>query len=67
MKLIVEPNLGDGDAIYARLVVLLEGGNMEGALARCVRLTLLLANHIGDEQVIHEAMDHAAASLDIDE
>ena len=60
MKLITEPNLTDADAFYAALTDLhrdLEPSRSERVNAR---LILLLANHIGDNAALMQAMAIAA-------
>ena len=63
-KLIVEPNLEPVDDIYQWLVDAHEGLSETDSLRLSARLVLLLANHIGDPQVIREAIDRAAAIRD---
>ena len=63
-KLIVEPNLEPVDDIYQWLVDAHEGLSETDSLRLNARLVLLLANHIGDPQVIREAIDRAAAIRD---
>lgn len=55
-KLITEPNLADGDATYAALVRMTEGLDDTTAQKAMAKLVLLLANHIGDQEVLNEAM-----------
>lgn len=59
MRLITEPNLADPDAIYARLIALHDDRSMKESARINARLILLLANHIGDDGVLAEAMDLA--------
>lgn len=50
------PNLVDPDDFYARLIAMHRGLD-EAASARCnARLILLLANHIGDAEVLAAAL-----------
>jgi hypothetical protein len=63
-KLIVELNLEPVDDIYQWLVDAHEGLSEMDSLRLNARLVLLLANHIGDPQVIREAIDRAAAIRD---
>lgn len=51
-----EPNLVDPDAVYAALVKMGEGLDDRAAQVAMAKLVLLLANHIGDETVLNEAM-----------
>ncbi|WP_423970155.1 DUF2783 domain-containing protein [Aurantiacibacter gilvus] len=62
MKL--EPNLEDPDAIYEKLIAMLESQEPNMAMRLCARLVLLLANHVGDKGVIDEAIDRAAQLTD---
>lgn len=55
-KLNADPNLADGDAVYAALVKMTEGMDDAAAMKAMAKLVLLLANHIGDEAVLNEAM-----------
>ncbi len=55
-KLITEVNLADGDATYAALVKMTEGLDDAAAQKAMAKLVLLLANHIGDADVLNEAM-----------
>mgnify|MGYP001302244616 CR=1 FL=1 len=59
-------NLGfaDGDAVYESLVDMLDGLDDEQAMRVLAKLVLLLANHVGDESVLREAI---AAAQDIKE
>jgi hypothetical protein len=61
-RLNTEPNIRDADAFYQALIELHEGLS-EAASARVnAKLILLLANHVGDEDVLREAL--AAARED---
>ena len=51
--------LSDPPAFYAALVAAHEGLSEAESAALNARLVLLLANHIGDMQVLREAMTHA--------
>tara|TARA_B100000614_G_scaffold16763_1_gene13841 strand:+ start:394 stop:591 length:198 start_codon:yes stop_codon:yes gene_type:complete len=53
----------DGDAVYERLVAFLADLDEEEARLALAKLCLLLANHIGDEAVLDEAL--AAARKDV--
>lgn len=55
-KLNTEMNLADGDAVYAALVKMAEGLDDAAAQKAMAKLVLLLANHIGDQDVLNEAM-----------
>lgn len=54
-------NLPDGDNLYADLLAAHEGLTKPQSDALNARLILILANHIGDPQVLREAL--AAAAL----
>lgn len=54
--LITEPNLPDPDGFYARLLAWHEGRGEAESQALNARLVLVLANHIGDPEVLAEAM-----------
>jgi hypothetical protein len=57
-------NLGTaGDEIYAALVEAHQGLSDEAGRRLDVRLILLLANHIGDVDVIRDALAKARAGL----
>ncbi|MEN7536717.1 DUF2783 domain-containing protein [Aurantiacibacter flavus] len=60
MSLTLEANLEDPDAIYEKLIAMLESHEPEKALRASARLVLLLINHIGDRKVIDEAIERAA-------
>lgn len=55
-KLNTDMNLADGDAVYAALVKMTEGMDDAAAQKAMAKLVLLLANHIGDQDVLDEAM-----------
>ncbi len=55
-KLNTEMNLADGDATYAALVKMTEGLDDTAAQKAMAKLVLLLANHIGDADILSEAM-----------
>lgn len=59
-KLVTAVNMQDSDGFYARLLELHDGKSDEESAAINTRLILLLANHIGDDAVLREAL--AAAS-----
>ncbi|KGJ13670.1 DUF2783 domain-containing protein [Paracoccus sanguinis] len=54
-------NLPDGDNLYADLLAAHEGLTKAQSDALNARLILILANHIGDPQVLRQAL--AAAAL----
>lgn len=55
-KLRTDPNLTDPDGFYEALVTAQEGLTPEAAEQMKARLILLLANHIGDDTVLREAI-----------
>lgn len=55
-QLLTDPNLADGDGFYERLVAAHAGLDAQESRRLNARLILLLANHVGDEAVIHEAL-----------
>ena len=58
-SLLLTPNIARPDDLYDRLISLHEGlGDQQSAVVNS-KLILLLANHIGDEAVIMEAIGHA--------
>lgn len=54
-------SFADGDAVYEALIDMLDGLDDEQAMRVLAKLVLLLANHIGDESVIEEAIAAAQA------
>jgi hypothetical protein len=63
MPLKHEPSLHDPDRVYAAIIEA-HAGLAEGESAALnARLVLLLANHIGDAEVLGEALAVARASL----
>jgi hypothetical protein len=64
MALIREPNLRDPDGLYAAIVDAHGDLSESESKALNARLVLLLANHIGDEAVVLEALALARQALD---
>ena len=54
-----EPNIPDPDTFHAALVAANEGLSTEESLAFTLRLVLLLANQVGDQAVLAEAIETA--------
>lgn len=54
--LTLEPNLVDPDGFYAELLALHEGLSREESEALNARLVLVLANHIGDRDLLRAAL-----------
>lgn len=59
-KLTTDPNIPDPDGFYSELIALHEGLSEDESGALNARLILVLANHIGDMEVLREAMQVAA-------
>jgi hypothetical protein len=57
--LITTPNLPDPDGMYARLIAAHEGLTEAESHAMNARLVLILMNHLGDPQVVAEAIEAA--------
>jgi len=55
-RLNTDSNLADPDGVYAALIRMTEGLDDHAAQLATARLALLLANHIGDEEILREAM-----------
>ena len=58
-KLLTEPRIEDPDDFYFRLIALHEGLNSEQSHSLNCKLILLMANHIGDQETLGEALDIA--------
>ncbi len=56
-KLRTEPQILDPDDFYASLIDLHEGLSSEESNELNCKLILLMANHIGDREVLFEALD----------
>ena len=61
-KLNTKPNIAEPDEFYAELLAIHEGRSKEESDAINSRLILLLANHIGDRDILSAAMQAAAQS-----
>jgi hypothetical protein len=59
MKLRTEMNLQDPDMVYAKLIAAFEELDEAAALRVAARLVFLLANHVGDDETVLEALDLA--------
>lgn len=57
--LILTPNLPDPDGFYEELIRTHEGLTKEQSDALNARLILTLANHIGDREVLRQALEAA--------
>lgn len=60
--LILTPNIDGADDFYADLLAAHEGLSKADSDALNARLVLVLANHIGDREVLNQAL--SAAALD---
>jgi len=60
-KLVTATQFADPDAAYRALVEARRGLSLEAAAALDTRLALILANHIGDLDVLREAIALAKA------
>lgn len=56
-----KPNITGADDFYAELLALHDGKTTEQSADINARLILLLANHIGDRDVLREAISIASA------
>ena len=63
MNLKHDANVADADGLYATIIEAHSGLSQEDSMALNARLVLLLANHIGDAQVLHQAIAAARASM----
>jgi len=61
-KLTTAPNLTRHDDLYDRLIEMHQGLSEAECRRLDARLILILINHIGDEEVIAEAIGHAQRS-----
>ena len=55
-KLRHEPSLADPDGFYSKLIELHEGLSQEASNKLNAKLILMLANHIGDDEVLEDAL-----------
>jgi hypothetical protein len=55
-SLVTSPNLQDPDAFYAALVTAHQGLSAEQSELLNARLALILANHVGNAAVLHQAL-----------
>jgi len=59
MELTLDPNLAAPDDVYEALVAAHDGLTQEESAAFNARLILVLANHVGDAEVIRQAIEAA--------
>jgi hypothetical protein len=62
VRLSLEPRIEDADGWYAELLAAHEGLSEEESHALDARLVLILANHIGDREVLRAALELARES-----
>ena len=62
MPLTLEPNIPDPDGFYAELLATHEDLSEAESHALNARLILLLANHVGDREVLSRALHEARAT-----
>lgn len=60
MSLNLDPNIQDPDGFYDELLAAHEGLDKDQSDALNARLILVLCNHIGDRDVLRQAMQAAA-------
>lgn len=60
MTLNLDPNIPDPDGFYDELLALHAGLDKAASDALNARLVLVLANHIGDREVLRAALEVAA-------
>ena len=58
----LDPNIGDPDGFYEAVLAANEGRSLEDSLQFTLRLCLLLANQVGDQRVLLDAVAAAQAS-----
>ena len=63
MNLKHDANIADADGLYAAIIEGHSGLSQDDSMALNARLVLLLANHIGDVQVLRDALAAARASM----
>ncbi len=61
-KLLTEPRICDPDDFYTRLIDLHRDLSLAQSQTVNAKLILLLANHIGDREILDEAIELARAS-----
>jgi hypothetical protein len=62
----IEPNIADMDAFYEQLIATHEGLSEGDSHLLNAKLVLLLANHIGDLDVLEDALTKARGDRDND-
>ena len=64
--LVTDNRFADPDRAFRRLIEARRGLSPEAAAALDARLVLLLANHIGDDRVLEQAIAAAKAAMKAD-
>ena len=62
-KLRTELGVDNPDDFYARLIELHEGLSSEESHKMNAKVILMLANHVGDTDVLHEVLDYVEKDL----
>ena len=62
-KLRTEPGIADPDEFYTRLIRLHEGLGAEQSHKLNAKVILLLANHVGDAEVLNEVLEYVESGL----
>ncbi len=55
--------IADADGFYAKLIDLHEGLSSEQSQKINAKMILMLANHIGDKEVLEEVLDYLRSTL----
>ena len=63
-ELIKEPRIADPDGFYNKLIDLHQGLSQEQSNKVNAKLILMLANHIGDQSVLDEALAYLRGTLE---
>ncbi len=63
MKLQLKPNISDPDRFYEALIDAQRGVSEERVQLMNAKLILILANHIGDQDVLNEAIATAGGKI----
>ena len=64
MSLRTELGVADPDDFYARLIKLHEGLSSEESHKLNAKVILMLANHIGDMDVLYEVLDYVGKDME---